>query len=576
MSMKFEVSKDYKSFKAGFTWDDIPMFAIVTGENGVGKTQLLELMADVPGWISYGKFSEDVAKDRVVHVHVTQAHLKTGNHSTAKMEEQLNGRISSRKLLELFGGDEKHDVIGQIMEKTGKTEHELTALDLYESGMWHILEEDHFFPDSVFQSLGEKFYRYYLMYQDIANQHQDFQAARDEMGEAPWDTFNQLLEEVGFPYRVTAPVSFARSYSIECHRQGDSGTRVPLEALSSGETAMLMVLAWVYGGKLTEVFPQLILLDEPDATLHSALIPHFLHHLQHTVVQNFGCRVIVTSHRLETIAAAPEGTLYELRRSPHRIEVADSHDQVAKRMTGGVFEMILATRCVFVEDEDDAHFYRDMYQAMRKVGVLDATPSLSFSPASIGKGKQRTTSGGKDSVRTHVARLREAGLGQFIRGLIDGDNEAVAPDDEGIFRIERYALENYLCDPLVLFCASIDVGHAPSIAGMDVLQPGEEPGIRELPGATLQRLADAIIEPLEREVGIGNSKRRTERFIGGQTVQYPDWLWTTQGHTLKAKAHQALEWLRLTGGNASLQKAALRLGMFPESLVQVFRDLQAS
>ena len=32
----------YKSLQDGFEWNDIPPFAVITGVNGVGKTQLLE------------------------------------------------------------------------------------------------------------------------------------------------------------------------------------------------------------------------------------------------------------------------------------------------------------------------------------------------------------------------------------------------------------------------------------------------------------------------------------------------------------------------------------------------------
>ena len=35
-------SESYLSIQAGFEWKDIPNFAIITGINGVGKTQLLD------------------------------------------------------------------------------------------------------------------------------------------------------------------------------------------------------------------------------------------------------------------------------------------------------------------------------------------------------------------------------------------------------------------------------------------------------------------------------------------------------------------------------------------------------
>jgi AAA15 family ATPase/GTPase len=34
-------SGSYKSIKAPFSWDNIPLFSVITGENGSGKTQLL-------------------------------------------------------------------------------------------------------------------------------------------------------------------------------------------------------------------------------------------------------------------------------------------------------------------------------------------------------------------------------------------------------------------------------------------------------------------------------------------------------------------------------------------------------
>jgi recombinational DNA repair ATPase RecF len=37
------ISASYKSIKS-LKWDDIPEFVVVTGKNGSGKTQLLELL----------------------------------------------------------------------------------------------------------------------------------------------------------------------------------------------------------------------------------------------------------------------------------------------------------------------------------------------------------------------------------------------------------------------------------------------------------------------------------------------------------------------------------------------------
>ena len=37
-----DAKANYKNIKKGFKWENIPRFAVVTGENGSGKTALLE------------------------------------------------------------------------------------------------------------------------------------------------------------------------------------------------------------------------------------------------------------------------------------------------------------------------------------------------------------------------------------------------------------------------------------------------------------------------------------------------------------------------------------------------------
>lgn len=48
----FQLRRSYKNLKAGFLWDNIPMFAVLTGENGVGKSHVLELITK--SYLEYG------------------------------------------------------------------------------------------------------------------------------------------------------------------------------------------------------------------------------------------------------------------------------------------------------------------------------------------------------------------------------------------------------------------------------------------------------------------------------------------------------------------------------------------
>lgn len=43
-NITLKLPKRYKSLQDGFEWNEIPAFAVITGVNGVGKTQLLEVI----------------------------------------------------------------------------------------------------------------------------------------------------------------------------------------------------------------------------------------------------------------------------------------------------------------------------------------------------------------------------------------------------------------------------------------------------------------------------------------------------------------------------------------------------
>lgn len=43
-NISLKLTTRYKSLQEGFEWNDIPPFAVITGVNDVGKTQLLEVI----------------------------------------------------------------------------------------------------------------------------------------------------------------------------------------------------------------------------------------------------------------------------------------------------------------------------------------------------------------------------------------------------------------------------------------------------------------------------------------------------------------------------------------------------
>ena len=135
-------------------------------------------------------------------------------------------------------------------------------------------------------------------------------------GEKPWDLLNRILEKFNtLDYRVPSPdkSDLFGNYRLKLlHTQLDN-TEINFEGLSSGEKVLMALVASVYKASSDQNFPDLLLLDEIDASLHPSMIKNMLDVIQEIFISR-GTKVIMVTHSPTTIALAPEESIFVMKK----------------------------------------------------------------------------------------------------------------------------------------------------------------------------------------------------------------------------------------------------------------------
>jgi predicted ATPase len=583
--LTIEILAPYKSIEKGLVWKDIPAFSVLTGLNGSGKTHLLELLAysisgaNIP---PHGSFTsstkltgdtigpKDIAfiPDRWVFggspligiAEMQQA--KQQLHSELRNNKDV-GRIALRHRIE--------QLIGKRVEQLDQG----AFAKLLPDDFVFLLEEA-----NLARGLAHLFVAHRL--QMLRELEQGTHAAdlEKKLGPTPWDVVNEILKAGEFPYQVNSPQerSLTEQYEVLLvDKQSDKNLR-PHE-LSSGEQTLLAVALWLFNSKHYGRYPKLFLMDEPDAHLHPSMTRQFLNVLKDVLVERYGVRVMLTTHSPSTVALAPDGSLFEMRRTPPRIVASPSKASTIGLLTAGLVTVSPATRYVLVEDEDDVEFYealRDIlteYGPSRDVRAIKPSPTLVFLPASTGKGKGKT-GGGNSVVEGWITKLEEPPLAEIIRGAIDRDAANVGSPRLKV--LGRYSIENYMLDPFVVFGILLSEGKAFPAAKAPI-SAGDEHLIRGLSEGELQSIVagiQAIVEPKLGALTASLMAPKVVTFTNGRKVEYPAWMLDYRGHDLLPIFQAEF------GGPKVISHPRLfgmlrRVRLLPVELADIFDELQA-
>lgn len=196
---------------------------------------------------------------------------------------------------------------------------------------------------------------------------------------APWTILNQLFEELGFKYRFKADYAFITPNMEENPKLRDDLEIRNLMDLSDGEKAILKLALISLDEEISKDI-KLVLFDEYDAPLNPSLTESFYHVIEKFYIEK-GIQVIITTHSPATISLAPEYTqFYEIfhqdNDSPKIIKV-EQFDYKELRTANKMFydkiknqEKRIAELEKLTEVSERMLFVEDKYDQIYKIAYL--------------------------------------------------------------------------------------------------------------------------------------------------------------------------------------------------------------
>jgi len=583
----------YKSLKA-LAWTGIPEFAVITGGNGSGKTQLLELIARAAGIIlpPEGTFnirgqqpeqstvawecSEPLNGQNTVFLR-SFWDIADAQSSTQNVRAEAEQAWQARPLPSpLHQRDKTWDLLWATLERKARTSRNDIDRETFDRLLppnFMLLKSGAANPSFLYATIPNLFLSYALRayYVELAGgMSEDF--AR-EFGEPPWLAANRVLRSAGLRYEAIPPTIsppswtqvFDGNYRLQL-RNLESGAVITPNALSAGERVIFLAAIWSYFFNQSELTSStaLLLLDEPDAHLHPALTSVFLKVIRDELVGRRGIRVIMTTHSPSTVALTEDNELFVMSSTEPRIQAVTDKWAAVARLTAGLVTVGSHTKAVFVEDKDDAAFYRAAQAVLinkRPTDIrFDPARALTFIAASDGRG-----GGGKNMVNGWVTSIEST----QVYGIVDKDED---PAPRGRVLIgERRHLETYLLDPLFIYALVLDENRQdrPNFApGVD---SRHSRSLLELHPDILQGICNGVANFYRGHLDVVDGSTVAVSYVGGPTLQLPAWLLTVDMKKLINEVR--LAWHLQVSTDALIRKYEA-VAIMPTDLARVFSHIQ--
>jgi predicted ATP-binding protein involved in virulence len=178
--------------------------------------------------------------------------------------------------------------------------------------------------DFLPQELGKVIWDYYIKYdRNQSNEYHNKQYNKnypilseeqfvEKHGEKPWEVFNRVLSKFdSLEYRFSSPegLDVHGNYQLKLVHTKIGGLEVEFSSLSSGERVLMALVASVYKTSTDKNFPDIILLDELDASLHPSMMKNMLAVIKDIFLDR-GIKIILVTHSPTTIALSPDESIY--------------------------------------------------------------------------------------------------------------------------------------------------------------------------------------------------------------------------------------------------------------------------
>jgi predicted ATPase len=335
--IQIKLNENYKSFDADFRTEFEGMLIVLSGVNGSGKSQLMNVIYGDRGINPHtGTRSKDL--NRTVTIDNVEITWKNIELRSFKDNITLPEIIKSSSYLFNTAADQAFNQYKQnglnpahnpsftsSIEKAIKlsgNEYDPNTQNIAEDKFKSVLrdakyvwEQDDVFSDTI----GNVFFSHateIAQGQQNAGKHGGPAFNPLTLGIAPWEELNQLFEILKIEYRFkdNYDIKYGELTETPMLFQIDSKGNLiedesrPLKDLSDGEKAIIS-LCFTSLIKINTDDKKILLLDEFDATLNPSLIDSLFIVIEKYFIAK-GIVVIMTTHSPATISLAPEYTSY--------------------------------------------------------------------------------------------------------------------------------------------------------------------------------------------------------------------------------------------------------------------------
>ncbi|MDA0362648.1 MAG: AAA family ATPase, partial [Proteobacteria bacterium] len=382
------LNERFKSFVEGFKAELQGGLIILSGVNGSGKSQLIEIISQIVERDKNKKINATVSLDGEMldRIYIEKRSFKDnisilrvprmGIESVKADWDAAWEKYNNNKLLRLDHPDNE-----EFRSSCEKLKSHL--IEQFDS-RWESLERDEFINaipadfiwarDDIFSNRIWGIFSTYLVREYAANAEAGKTGNKYErsiLEVPPWEQLNKLFEELGFSYRFEADFEIV---NFELNKQPglfeiDSNGKLLLDQprklgeLSDGEKAIIS-LVFASLSEADSNTKKVLLLDEYDAVLNPSLTNALFKVLNKYFVSK-GIVVIMTTHNPATIGLAPEyASFYEVFR------VNDSKNRIMRVQKYEYDELKVANEHFYAEMQDQKARICELEKAQDELIVL--------------------------------------------------------------------------------------------------------------------------------------------------------------------------------------------------------------
>lgn len=328
-----KLNQDYKSFENGFSYTFEGDLIILSGINGTGKSQLLNIILGQEGKnsqekissevlinidainihdIDYRSFKENIAIEEIT-ASTSQSFISSAQNAWNSYRKNRLNPLDQRNIEHSESVLKARELLlenfSQEQLDQGIAEDELKDYLKSKNFVWKK-------GDVFTNSIGEEFFNHALKVSEKMKDvgRANFDSSRFEI--APWVKLNNLFEELKLDYRFKTDYEIVgveineqpKLYALNPDGTLDENNIRLLRDLSDGEKTIIS-LCFASLGENIRSSKKLLLLDELDAVLNPSLIQTFFSVIKRYFLDQ-GIAVIMTTHSAATIGLSPADSCY--------------------------------------------------------------------------------------------------------------------------------------------------------------------------------------------------------------------------------------------------------------------------